>query len=97
MDARSEEPAALPDDARCGDAGFCAGNDPVTDTNYRLTTDASEVNAIFGKRTVILYTGFNDADFPYLFRFSSDRDTCSMGAITLGRLEGHWVVQHMMR
>ena len=76
---------------------FRAGNDPVTDTNYRLTTDASEVNAIFGKRTVILYTGFNDADFPYLFRFSSDRDTCSMGAITLGRLEGHWVVQHMMR
>ena len=76
-----------------------AGNDPVRDPNYHLTTDAGEVKAVFGKRTVILYAGFNKADFPYLFRFSSEvnHDTCCIGAITLGRLEGHWVVQHMMR
>ena len=76
-----------------------AGKNPVSDPRYRLITDIHDVKALFGKRTVILVTGRDESGLPYLFRFSNDdtHETCSLGAITLGRLEGHWVVQHIMR
>ena len=76
-----------------------AGNDPITNRKYRLLTRAGDVKAVFGKRTVILFAGLSEGSLPYLFRFSSagGHDACYVGAITLGRLEGHWVVQHIMR
>jgi hypothetical protein len=75
-----------------------AGNNPVTDRSYRLLTEGRDIRYVSGKRTVILFAG-TDAGLPILFRFSNDvnHNTCCIGAITLGRLEGHWVVEHIMK
>ena len=67
----------------------------VGSETYALVTKANEVQMIFGKRSVLLYTSIKKdqgAPFGYLFEFkSSNKDSTFIEPVTLARLEGKWV------
>jgi hypothetical protein len=71
--------------------------DVINKRKYRLTTKATEVQFVFGKRSVLVYTGLTDDPpfpIPYLFEFKSDEkglEPVVVEAMTLARLEGKWV------
>jgi hypothetical protein len=68
----------------------------VKDKDNHVRTTPSDVKMIFGKRSVIVYAGVRKDWYPYLFEFRNREadEPGWIGAVTLGRLEGQWVLLH---
>jgi hypothetical protein len=67
--------------------------DAINSGKYRLITKLNDVTLVFGKRSVIAYSGVDDVLDPYLFKYQAEKgdDRLFLRAVLLVRLEGKWL------